>query len=121
VNLYLLLNLDHSMEESPSNGRGVVICSDDGTGQLVGLLPVVTSNLKELIEDPIVQRDLMTTELFEEVAGSDSVPKQVVVGMAFLEVVIPPGTPLLQGDIQSQGSGTPSTPHNLKENVNTTN
>ena len=61
-----------------------------------------------------MQRDLTMTELFEEVAGSDSVPKQVVVGMAFLEVVIPPGTPLLQGDIRSQGSGTPSTPHNLK-------
>jgi len=96
ANPYLLLNLDHSMEESPSNGRGVAICTNDGTRRL---LPVVTSDLKELIEDPIVQRDLTMMELFEEVTGSDSVPKQVVVGVAFLEVVIPPGTPLLQGDI----------------------
>jgi len=46
------------VEESPSNGRGVPICSDNGAGQLVGLFPVVTPNLKELIEDPVMQRDL---------------------------------------------------------------
>jgi len=54
VNLYLLLNLDHSMEESPSNGRGVAIHSNNETRQLVGVLPVITSDLKELIEDPIM-------------------------------------------------------------------
>jgi len=75
------------------------MCSDDGPGQLVGLFPVITPDLKELIEDPIMQRDLPTTELFKEIAGSDSAPKQVVVGMTFLKVVVPPGTPLLQGDI----------------------
>jgi len=64
---------------------------------------------------------LVTTELFEEVTGSNSVPKQAVIGMAFLEVVVPPGTPLLLGDIQSQGSRTPPMPHNLKGNVNTIN
>jgi len=72
------------MEESPSNRRGVAIRSDNGTRQLVGVLPVVTSDLKELIEDPIVQRDLMMTKLFEEVTGSDSVPKQVVVSIVMI-------------------------------------
>jgi len=51
------------MEESPSNGRGMAIRPDDGAGQLAGLLPVVTSNLKELIEDPIVQRVLSRREV----------------------------------------------------------
>jgi len=37
-------------------------------------------------------------ELFKEITGSDSVPKQVVVGVAFLEVVIPPSAPLFRGD-----------------------
>jgi len=121
ANLYLLLNLDHSMKESPSNGGGVAICANSRTGQFVGLLPVVNSNLKELVEDSIMQRVVMTMELFKEVAGSDSVPKQAVVGMTLLKVVIPPGAPLFRGDIRSQGSRMPSTPHNLIRNVNTIN
>jgi len=121
VNPYLLLDLNHLVEESPSNGRGVSIRSDDGSRQLVGFLPVVASDLKELIEDPVMQRDLPTTKLLKEVAGSDCVSTQAVVGMTFLKMVIPPDTPLLQGDIRSQGSGTPSAPHNLKGNVNTIN
>jgi len=54
ANPYLLLDLNHSVEESPSNGRGVPICSDNGAGELVGLFPVITPDLKELIEDPIM-------------------------------------------------------------------
>jgi len=54
-----------SMEESPSDGRGVTVCTDSGTGQLVRVLPVIDSNLKELVKDSIVQRDVMTMELFE--------------------------------------------------------
>ena len=82
-----------------SNGRGVSICSDNRPGQLVGFLPVVASDLKELIEDRVMQRDLPTMKLLKEVTGSDCVSPQAVVGMTFLEMVVPPGTPLLQGDI----------------------